>query len=324
MIRPKTPSSAAGSLKPLAIAIIAASLSACISFAQTGGSGQPDDLPALRELATSLVNEERSAKGLGEVGQDGILNRIAQSHASDMLRRDYYSHVSPGGDDVQDRYIDAGGNKWRLVEENIATCTGCAATREEVRALQKGWMNSPEHRENILRRGIDRFGFGIAGRDGRVYAVQTFAGPGSSGGGAEEAASAASLRQTALQRINEARKEAGVAPLQLSEALSEGAQAMLPAADASSFQPGSMRELTGALPAETRASFRRYATAIGICGGCGTVATTADAEDFVGQWLGNPSQKSRLLDERFTHVGFAVAADGEGKKIGVAAFAEPR
>lgn len=306
-------------------ALAAATLAGCISFAQTAGdTGRPDNLDALREHALELVNEDRAEHGLPPVRRDDVLDRIAQSHASDQLARDYYGHVSPEGKDVQDRYLAAGGEKWRLIEENVATCTGCQPTLEEVTDLQRGWMNSPGHRENILRRGIDRFGFGIAGEDGRVYAVQTFSGPGSSGEGAEEAASPSELQSAALEAVNEARREAGVEPLEMSEALSAGARAMMPASGSSSFEPGSMNDFVAALPEETRARFSAYSTSIGICGGCGTKPTAADARDFVQQWLENPRQRQTVLAERFTEMGFAVAADGQGKKIGIATFAEPR
>src|SRR5690606_13531909 len=118
------------------------------------------------------------------------LNAAAQAHAEDMLARGYYDHLSPEGEDVADRYRAAGGGEWRRVQENIATCSPCAGAPGAglVARLHEGWMDSPGHRENILRPGITRFGFGIAaGRDGPLYAVQTFAGPGAQGTGAEAA-----------------------------------------------------------------------------------------------------------------------------------------
>ncbi|ESR23922.1 hypothetical protein N177_2867 [Lutibaculum baratangense AMV1] len=312
--------------KAVAAGGLAVLLSGCISFASLPGSeaGRPDNLASLRAQALELVNADRSQHGLPPLRQDDVLNRIAQSHASDQLSRGYYGHVSPGGKGVQDRYLDAGGNKWRLVQENIATCRGCDVSADRVERFETGWMNSPGHRENILREGIDRFGFGIAGEDGRVHAVQTFSGPGSSNGGSETEASASEIQNAAVQAINEARRSAGVSPLQASDALRRGASAMLPEPGARRFEPGSMNALVGALSDETRARFSGFSTAIGICGGCGTKPTTADARDFVEQWLGTSRQREVLLAPGLTEVGVAVAADGEGKKIGLAAFGRAR
>lgn len=304
-----------------AVAMLAATLlSGCISLTGSPDAGRPADLTGLRQHALRLVNEDRQAQGLPAVSADPVLDRIAQSHAADQLSRDYYGHVSPEGKDVQARYLGAGGEKWRLIEENVSTCKRCAPSADEVADLHRGWMNSPGHRQNILRRGIDRMGFGIAGEDGRVYAVQTFSGPGSSGEGAEQAASPQTLQAAALRAVNAAREKAGVAPLSQSAALSAGARAMLPAAGASRFEPGSMGDFAGALTQEERARFSSFSTAIGICGGCGTTPTVADARDFVAQWLGDGRQKATLLDPSATHAGFAVAADGAGKKIGIAAL----
>ncbi len=278
----------------------------------------------LRNLALDLVNQDRAEHGLPKLASDDTLDEIAQNHASDQLARDYYGHVSPEGKDVQDRYIAAGGNKWRLVEENIATCTGCEVSRDEVKRLETGWMHSPGHRANILRQGIERFGYGIAGENGRVYAVQTFSGPGSSEDGQETAATRSEIGQAGLKAINEARREAGVEPLTLSDALSTGARGMMPEKDASSFAPGTMQDFTSALPADARAEYSRFSTAIGICGGCGTKPTTADIRDFVDQWLGNSRQKKTLTSSDFSRLGIAVAADGQGKKIGIAVFGQTR
>ena len=57
-------------------------------------------------------------------------------------------------------------------------CTGCypPATLAKIEELQKGWMNSPGHRKNILTPELNSFGYGIViGKDGRLYAVQNFA-----------------------------------------------------------------------------------------------------------------------------------------------------
>ncbi len=121
-------------------------------FAAFDASAQTDDLSS---LALSLVNEARAENDLAPLESTSTLAEAAEAHADDMLTRAYYSHESPDGDTVQDRVIDAGGSRWQLVAENIARCRGCeAADADRVRAFQEGWMQSPGHRENILREGL--------------------------------------------------------------------------------------------------------------------------------------------------------------------------
>src|SRR5688500_2604033 len=85
----------------------------------------PDNLQALRHRALELVNQARAGHGLSRLELGGNLDEAAQSHARDMLRRGYYSHTSPEGENVQDRYVAAGGSRWELAAENIARCEGC-------------------------------------------------------------------------------------------------------------------------------------------------------------------------------------------------------
>lgn len=288
------------------------------------------ELDRLRSRALALVNEGRTGHGLDALRFSAELDEAAQAHADDMLRRDYYAHTSPEGDTVQDRYLDAGGSRWRFVAENIARCTGCRApaTPEEVERLHRGWMNSPGHRANILHRGLDRFGFGLAADDRTFYAVQTFAGPGLPRGLAsgEEPVPLPPEEQTAraVQAVNRARGRAGVPPLQASPALAQAARALLPRGDPASARLPPSGGLLDAIPADRRSRWRSVSALMGTCGGCGTAPTAADLRHFRGQWLDDPQHRGALLDPRMTHLGFAVAADGEGAKTALAVLGAER
>lgn len=161
-------------------------LAACNTApAQYTGAIETGPLGALRQEALSLVNQTRRERGLAALSLTGPLNAAAQSHAEDMARRGYYAHFSPEGEDALGRYRANGGQRYRIVAENIANCGGCPVppTEERVRRFHSDWMNSPGHRKNILRSGVENFGFGIAAANGRIYAVQTFAGGDPSFGG---------------------------------------------------------------------------------------------------------------------------------------------
>ena len=123
--------------------------------------GAADPLDALRNEALAMVNESRKEEDLRPLTLDKALTEAAQRHAEDMLKNGYFSHVSPAGKTVRDRYDAAGGSPGKYIAENIAQCSNCRADLEQIKLLHQGWMNSPGHRANILARGIESFGFGL-------------------------------------------------------------------------------------------------------------------------------------------------------------------
>ncbi|WP_135467955.1 CAP domain-containing protein [Crenalkalicoccus roseus] len=155
-------------------------LAPALLAAPARAAGVPEEAGALRLRALELVNEARRARGLPALRRSERLERVAQAHAEDMLRRGYFSHVSPDGEDPRSRYLAAGGDPARMVAENIARCRGCRPPLrvERVEAFHRGWMDSEGHRENILHPGATRFGFGAAVEEGGFAVVQVFAGPG--------------------------------------------------------------------------------------------------------------------------------------------------
>jgi uncharacterized protein YkwD len=287
------------------------------------------DLDALRAEALAEANADRREAGLAPLEPGSVLDEIAQAHARDMLARGYFGHVSPEGEGVGERFRAAGGSRSAVAAENLATCTGCPIppTPARVEAFQAGLMDSPEHRENLLGRGIDRFGYGIAGdpESGRTVAVQTFAGPGvprglAAGEEPEPLDEAARPDAAALSEVNRVREAAQVVPLQASESLTQAARAVLPEGGASPDAPA--LDLDAALPREARADFGAVAVLAGTCTGCGAVPTRTDVADFVAQWAA--TRRSQLAAPRFDRIGFALGADGEGAKTAILVLAESR
>ena len=184
-------------------------------------------------------------------------------------------------------------------------------------------MNSPEHRENILRPGLTRFGFGVADDAQKgLFAVQTFAGPGTPRGGGRHEGAEASLSQEeittrATDLINAARRQANVSDLSASPALGEAARNLLrdPTAGGAALDVGG--NLFEALPPGERGKWRSLAVVAGACGGCGAHPTATDIRSFRDQWLDNSQYKQRLLDPNATSMGFAMEASGSGRKTAV-------
>jgi len=274
----------------------------------------------LRVLVLELVNKARAEQKLPPLQIGKEINEAAKAHAADMLRRNFYGHISPEGKSVQDRYLKAGGARWRITAENIARCTGCGADVATVEELQHGWMNSKVHRENILRKGITQFGFSIVTQAGKpVYAVQTFTGPGVSGiAGAGEPGKKISEKESvakALELLNKERKEAGMPAFTEGVALTKAARSMLAQKKLDDFSLAQTGKLMDALPEDEREDWESLKILAFACGGCGGELTDSDVRFFVKEWLSNPRNKAMLLDGDFTHLGFALAASGQGKKV---------
>ncbi|MFL6193517.1 MAG: CAP domain-containing protein [Thermoanaerobaculia bacterium] len=133
------------------------------SFArQTAGLS---DLPRARAEMLARVNAERATAGLSPLVLDERLNEAAQRHAEDMLLRSYYNHRSPEGNGPGDR-VRKSGYAPHIVAENIAR--GPSAVDEAV----NNWMQSREHRRNLLHPAFHDLGVGIAvGRNSVGYTV---------------------------------------------------------------------------------------------------------------------------------------------------------
>jgi hypothetical protein len=121
-----------------------------------------------------------------------------------------------------------------------------------------------------------------------------------------------------LQRFNRAREAAGGAPLEVSVALTEAARVILPDHGLEDFDLASKSNLLDTLPPAERGRWRSITVLSADCGACGTVPTAADVRFFAQQWLGDPSYNHILLNARITHVGFAIATNGDGMKVALA------
>ena len=274
----------------------------------------------LRTLSLELINKARAEQKLPPLQLGKEINEAAKAHALDMLHRNFYGHISPDGKSVQDRFLKAGGTRWRITAENIARCTGCGADVATVEELQRGWMNSKVHRENILRKGITQFGFSIVTQAGKpVYAVQTFTGPGVSGAaGAGEPGKKISEKESvakALELLNKERKEAGKPAFTEGASLTKAARSMLAQKKLDDFSLAQTGKLMDALPEAEREDWASLKILAFACGGCGGEPTDSDVRFFVKEWLGNPRNKAMLLDGAYTYLGFALAASGQGKKV---------
>jgi len=118
---------------------------------------KPGDFTAavIESAIISLTNNERAVQGVGQLSMNATLTLAAQAKAEDMARKGYFSHVSPEGDQPW-KWFGEAGYDYAYAGENLA-----------IRFYDSGdvvtaWMNSPGHRQNILKGTYQDIGIGIA------------------------------------------------------------------------------------------------------------------------------------------------------------------
>lgn len=102
-----------------------------------------------------ITNVDRSESGIDALTINDRLSAAAQAKADDMAQSDYWSHTSPEGSKPQD-FVREAGYSYRSLGENLAY--GFSSPD----AIVQGWMNSPEHKANMLDPAYHQVGFGVA------------------------------------------------------------------------------------------------------------------------------------------------------------------
>lgn len=125
------------------------------------------------ERVASLVNAERARASLPPLKVAEKLNVTARWHAMDMAVGNYFDHTDRQGRSVGQR-LSSMGYRFNYCGQNIAA--GQRTPEEVVSA----WMNSPPHRENILRREFREMGLAYVENPNSKYTrywVQDFGTP---------------------------------------------------------------------------------------------------------------------------------------------------
>jgi uncharacterized protein YkwD len=157
--------------------------------AATLGQAQPlraVDIAAEERSAEMLIagriNAERArlAPEARVLAPDSALNKIARLRSQAMAHGAPFAHEDENGRFTAADLVHKDFGLYGAVGENIMM------ERDASRAFQAesfarravaGWMSSEGHRANILSRGFNRSGIGVAINGSYVYATQVFWGP---------------------------------------------------------------------------------------------------------------------------------------------------
>lgn len=115
----------------------------------------------------SYINEERTKRGLPRLNVNLQLSEIAHLKAEDMLKNNYFSHISPtygSPFDIMKKF----GISYTMAGENIAK-------NSNIYKAHIALMNSEGHRANILNPSYTDVGVGVVhDNNGGIIVVEMF------------------------------------------------------------------------------------------------------------------------------------------------------
>jgi len=130
-----------------------------------------DNTKTIEQRIFYYTNIERAKAGKSSYVYDSKLSDIGREDAVDMAARNFFDHINPDGESPTDRAERHGyqvekdyATYYRIgVGENIALVQHIQGTPDEIaQYIVNAWMNSPDHKENILDlKGADYTNLGV-------------------------------------------------------------------------------------------------------------------------------------------------------------------
>jgi uncharacterized protein YkwD len=129
---------------------------------QTGTAAAVTTPSAVERELLILINRERSRAGLRSVALDAQVARAARAKATEMAKRNYFSHTSPTYGSVSSLL-----RRWGIRYSVYAETLGRGRSAAHIHGMM---MASPSHKALILGRHFTHVGLGAA-RTSTGYAV---------------------------------------------------------------------------------------------------------------------------------------------------------
>ena len=144
--------------------IVAAVLACLLVLGLAAGAAVGEERYGPRRHMLALTNTDRADHDRKALTFNERLSRYARAHSQAMADQGYLSHST--GDQLR---AALEGYDWELGGENI----GVGGSLE---GLEQAFMDSPPHRENLLRRVYEHAAIGIVRQDGRTWITVIFYG----------------------------------------------------------------------------------------------------------------------------------------------------
>lgn len=150
----------------LCLALVSPALRSQIYAAADSNPAAMQAMPAQAGQLFILANQARAARSLAPLQWDASLAAGATQHCRWMVQGSQLAHRYRGEPELTDRAAQAGAH-FSFIEENIAV-------GPHAPGIHQGWMNSPDHRANLLSPGVDRVGIAVIARGAKLYAVADY------------------------------------------------------------------------------------------------------------------------------------------------------
>jgi uncharacterized protein YkwD len=133
----------------------------------------PPSSTGLPQAAVALFNRDRAAAGLPPLNESLTLDAIASTRAQQMVT-DGLTHARPGRTVMAvTELLEQNGVTYMWNGENIFW-SGGPPFDDAISSADVWWMNSPEHRDNILGSHFRQVGIGTAIDAGKMYISAVF------------------------------------------------------------------------------------------------------------------------------------------------------
>jgi len=148
-------------------------LALALPFATTEEKKEAPKFEMTKEERTlmELVNKERAKADLPALQPHPLLFKAARGHSANMAKQEKMEHILD--EKKPSQRVEAAGYNWGKVRENLLTADMPDVPAEKI---VKAWMDSKDHRINILANDVAETGLGIArNAKGEAYYTQVFA-----------------------------------------------------------------------------------------------------------------------------------------------------
>ena len=121
------------------------------------------DVQELEQLTHEVTNRARRKRSKSEISYDPELADIARLHSRDMAKNEFFSHENQNNNFHSSRLPKYGYNS-AVVYENLYSIIE-PPTKISIEDLSESavdwWLNSPPHREALLREHVTEEGIGV-------------------------------------------------------------------------------------------------------------------------------------------------------------------
>jgi len=137
-----------------------------LALGPASGVAQNNKAANLERQLFEATNRERTAHGVPALRWNEALAAAARNHANRMAQQDALSHQFPGEPSLPSRVRQTGA-RFVWLSENVALGPNPSFIHTE-------FVQSPQHRANLLDADMNEIGIGLVARNGRWFAVEDF------------------------------------------------------------------------------------------------------------------------------------------------------